>query len=125
MDKIAKLKAGITIGIETKEKIERLKKRIDGEERPDDNISKLIYGNSWYIALDEEEYEIDTAVNSDLDKNGIELDTYNSTLEEKRKREISKEVIEKITEPITAYEKQKAIRLQQTIEEKENKGVAI
>ena len=124
MDKLAKLKAGITIGIETQKKIKMIKGRIDGEERRDENISKFIYGNSWYIALDEEGYVIDSKINPELAGNGEENDIYEKTLEGEKKREIQPELIREITEKITVQEKQEATEeISETNEEK--KGVVL
>ena len=122
-DKLEKLKAGVTRGIETQKKIDKLKGRIDEEERPDENISKFIYGNSWYVALDEEGYVIDSELNSKFDENGIELDTYRKTLDEYKKREIQPEAIEETTQNVTVQDKEKAIcELQEKDEEKTKKG---
>ena len=122
-DKLEKLKAGVTMGIEVQKKIDRLKGRIDEEERPDENISKFIYGNSWYVALDEEGYVIDSELNSKFDENGIELDTYRKTLDEYKKREIQPEAIEETTQNVTVQDKEKAIcELQEKDEEKTKKG---
>ena len=87
MEKLAKLKAGICIGMEIQKKIERIKGRIDGGKNYNYEISKFIYGNSWYIALDEEGYIIETVINSELDENGVEKDTYNKTLSKFKRRE--------------------------------------
>ncbi len=53
-DKMEKLKARITLGLETKSKIKSIKDMIEGARGSVDGIAKFIYGLSWYVALDAE-----------------------------------------------------------------------
>ena len=84
-DKLAKLKASITLGLEAQEKIMLIKGRIDKKRSSVEDIAKIIYGNSWYITLDNEGYVKQAYINSEIDND--EKDIYEKTLEEQQKRE--------------------------------------
>ena len=91
-EKLEKLKAQIPIGIETKKKMSAIKSRIGENKSSNINnkkcegsqIAKLIYGNSWYIALDSEGNIIETKINRNLDRGRLEQKTYEKTLKEFR-----------------------------------------
>ena len=87
LDKLAKLKASITLGLEAREKIMAIKGRIDGKRCSAENIAKIIYGNSWYIALDSKGYVQEAYINSEMDVNDYEKEIYEKTLEEQKKEE--------------------------------------
>ena len=78
-----KLKAQITIDIENKKRILAIKKRIDGRNKKNNanrEVSHLIYGNSWYIALDSNKKIVATKRKYKLDRKNIEKIFYQKNL---------------------------------------------
>ena len=115
-DKLEKLKARITLGLETKSKIQSIKDRIDGKKSSNDDIAQLKYGLSWYIALDSEGNVLYSHRNEEMDKDGVEKDKYekilNELLEKNQKsmpKGLKKESIKEAIGKISTKDKQKAI----------------
>jgi len=80
-DKMTKLKGQITIDIEMYKKIQSITGRINGSVSIE-SCAKLVYGNSWYIAIDKNGDIISSCYNTELDNEGAEKETYESSLQE-------------------------------------------
>ena len=112
-DKMEKLKAGITLGIEAKGKIDTIRSRIDGERTSDEDIAQLVYGLSWYIGLDREGKVIERQINPEMDKQGVEQEMYERTLrefKEAKKEELGLPSMRNATEDVSAEDKQEKLR---------------
>ena len=121
--KLAKLKALVTYGINTQQKISVIKSKIDGTRTSATNIASLVYGNSWYIALDENKQIIETRINPEIDEKGLEKEYYEETLaqfEEREKKELQLFSVKTVVQDISINDKQKAKRLVENTKNDEN-----
>ena len=92
-ERISKLKAQITLGIEMQKKIHTTIAIISGKNvntNISQNIAKLICGNSWYIALDNSGNIVDEYHNEKTDQTGKEKALYTQTLTELKSKLSSK-----------------------------------
>lgn len=106
-ERISKLKAQITLGIEMQKKIHTTIAIISGKNvntNISQNIAKLICGNSWYIALDNSGNIVDEYHNEKTDKTGKEKSLYTQTLTELKSKPSSKLNLEQQQLSITLIE---------------------
>ncbi|MBR2787189.1 MAG: hypothetical protein IKD76_06885 [Clostridia bacterium] len=120
--KLAKLKAEVTLGMEQQKKIAIIQGRVDEAKRGiRASTTKLVYGNSWYIAIGSDGYVQEAVYNKKLDSTGQEWNTYimaNSKEQHHTKLEVEKAYIEKCTRLVSGEDKKLIIK---KIRKKHNK----
>ena len=112
-DKLSKLKASITIGMEQYKKIKSIRERISEMERKDKPFSRFVYGNNWYIGLDENDYIIAQDYNEEQDVNGVERPLFEISRGESRgitNSPISCTKINKVSEDVSLEMKNSVLR---------------
>ena len=111
-EKLTKLKASVTVGIEQQKKMASIMGRIGPEKRRNAPPKRLMYGNTWYIAIDENGYIMESKYDAERDAEGEERKMFEETLlSEKRNPnvQVNSSDLRRCTKRVTATQKQKAI----------------